>query len=361
MAALLEYKCPHCGAYVEFDSGTQQLKCPYCDSVFDVEALSAHDEALQNTKPDEMNWELPEEEWTQTEMQGMRLYRCNSCGGEIVVDATTVATTCPYCDNPVVMVGNLARELKPDYIVPFQLDKEAAKAALRKHFQGKKLLPKVFASENHLDEIKGLYVPFWLFGGQADADLTFNATNMRSWTEHDFHVTETTHYSVERGGTLDFENVPVDGASKMPDEMMEALEPFDFSKAVEFKTAYLSGYMADRYDVSADESIRRANQRIRETTVQAFSDEVRGYATAVPVSENVNIRNGKTKYTLYPIWLLNTNWRGKKYVFAMNGQTGKFVGDDLPTDNGLYWKYRLLYGLGIGAAIYGILWLTTMI
>ncbi len=361
MAALLDYKCPNCGARVEFDSGTQQMKCPYCDSVFDVEALSAHDEALSNTKPDDINWELPEEEWTQSDMEGMRVYRCNNCGGEIVTDKTTAATVCPYCDNPVVMVGNLAQDLKPDYIVPFQLDKEAAKAALRNHFKGKKLLPSVFASENHLDEIKGLYVPFWLFGGEAEADLTFNATMMHSWREGDDEVTETTHFAVERGGTMEFENVPVDGASKLPDDMMESLEPYDFSKAVEFKTAYLSGYMADRYDVDADSSIERANQRIKESTVQAFSDSVGTYATAVPVAQTVNVRNGKTKYALYPVWLLNTNWRGKKYVFAMNGQTGKFVGDELPTDKGKFLRYWLMYGALIGGAVYGAMWLSTLL
>ncbi|MBR1757239.1 MAG: hypothetical protein IJ744_00745 [Lachnospiraceae bacterium] len=360
MAALLDYKCPNCGARVEFDSASQRMKCPYCDSEFDVEALSAHDEALNNTEPDDINWQLPEEEWTQNEMEGMRLYRCNSCGGEIVVDATTAATVCPYCDNPVVMVGNLAQDLKPDYIVPFKLDKEAAKSALRNHFKGKKLLPKVFASENHLDEIKGLYVPFWLFGGEAEADLNFDATQVRSWRQGQYMVTETSHFAVERGGTMEFEHVPVDGASKLPDDMMESLEPYDFSQAVPFMTGYLSGYMADRYDVSAEESVARANERIKTSTVQAFSETVMNYATANPVSQRVQIKNGKTSYALYPVWLLNTTWRGKKYVFAMNGQTGKFVGDELPTDNGLYWKYRLLYGLGIGAALYGILWLTTL-
>ena len=360
MAALLDYKCPNCGARVEFDSATQQMKCPYCDSVFDVEALSAHDEALNNVAPDDMNWTLPEEEWTQNEMEGMRVYRCNSCGGEIVTEKTTSATVCPYCDNPVVMVGNLSQELKPDYIVPFKLDKEAAKDALRKHFKGKKLLPRVFASENHLDEIKGMYVPFWLFGGEAEADLRFDATQVRSWREGDDEVTETSHFSVERGGTMEFENVPVDGASKLPDDMMESLEPYDFSEAVEFKTAYLAGYMADRYDVGAEESIARANERIKESTVQAFTETVMNYTTAFPVAETVHVHNGRTKYALYPVWLLNTTWRGQKYTFAMNGQTGKFVGDDLPTDRGLFVRYWMMYAALFGGAAYGILRLMSL-
>ena len=57
MAAIKEYKCPCCGGAVEFDSKIQKIKCPYCDTEFDTEAFTAHEEEVQNAKPDEMDWE----------------------------------------------------------------------------------------------------------------------------------------------------------------------------------------------------------------------------------------------------------------------------------------------------------------
>ena len=101
----------------------------------------------------------------------MRSYVCKSCGGEIVGDATTAATACPFCGNPVVMMGQFVGALRPDYVIPFKLDKKAAKAALMKHYGSKRLLPKVFKDQNHIDEVKGVYVPFWLFDTDVDAQV----------------------------------------------------------------------------------------------------------------------------------------------------------------------------------------------
>ena len=142
--------------------------------------------------------------------------------------------------------------------------------------------------------------------------------------------------------------------------MMESIEPFDISQAVDFNTAYLAGYLANKYDVSAQQSQERANSRVRNTTEGAFASTVVGYTTAVPVNTNIQLRNGKAKYALYPVWLLNTTWKGKKYTFAMNGQTGKMAGD-LPMDKGAYKKW--LFGLTglIGAVCFGLSYLIWML
>ena len=91
----------------------------------------------------------------------------------------------------------------------------------------------------------------------------------------------------------------------------------------------------------------------------AFASTVQGYSTVIPESTSIRLQNGKAKYALYPVWLLNTTWNGQRYTFAMNGQTGKFIGD-LPLDKGAYKKW--LFGLTglIGAAVFAVsylLWL----
>jgi len=177
VAVIQEYKCPCCGGAIAFDSTIQKMKCPYCDTEFEMETLADYDKELKSEQPDDMNWEpVSGEEWQNGEMDGLRSYVCKSCGGEIVGDENTAATACPFCGNPVVMMGQLSGALKPDYIIPFKLDKKAAKEALRKHYEGKRLLPKVFKDENHIDEVKGVYVPFWLFDAEADANMRYKAT-----------------------------------------------------------------------------------------------------------------------------------------------------------------------------------------
>ena len=353
MAELLQYKCPCCGGKIEFDSSIQKMKCPYCDTEFEMETLRQYDEVLNEEKqPDDMHWDTrPGSRWQEGEEADMRIYACRSCGGQIVTEATTAATHCPFCGNPVVMINQLSGDLRPDYVIPFRLDREAAKAAMTKHLSGKRLLPKLFKSQNHIDEIKGIYVPFWLFDAEADADIDYRATRVRTWSDRDYDYTETSHYALSRAGSLGFERVPVDGSSKMPNDLMESIEPFDFSGAVDFQTAYLSGYLADRYDEDAAQSIDRANERIKRSTEQAFRSTVRGYNTVTVTNSSVRLTNGEAKYALYPVWLLNTTWRGEKYIFAMNGQTGKFVGN-LPVDRGAWWRWFGLFTALFGAAIY---------
>lgn len=345
MAVMQEYKCPCCGGAIAFDSTSQKMACPYCGSEFEMETLKVYDESL-NMQQDEMKWDTQAgSQWDEGETAGLGTYVCKSCGGEIVGDETTAATSCPYCGNPVVFMGQFAGDLKPDYVIPFKLDKKAAKEALLNHYKGKILLPKAFKDQNHIDEIKGVYVPFWLFDADANANICYKATRQNCWSDSEYNYTETSYFSVIRAGNIGFERVPVDGSSKMPDDLMESIEPYNFNEATDFQTAYLAGYLADKYDVNAEQSIDRANERIKRSVEESFQKTVKGFTSVVPESSYVGLSNGQAKYALYPVWLLNTSWQGKNYLFAMNGQTGKFVGD-LPMDKGLFRKW---FGLVTGA------------
>ena len=339
METLLEYKCPSCGGAIQFDSETQNMKCPYCDTEFEVEALKQMDAAIQAEPQEDLTWDTaPQSDWQAGEEETLEEYVCQSCGGQIVTEHTTAATSCPYCGNPVVLGQRLAGSLKPDCIIPFQLDQEAAEEALKKHFTGKPLLPKTFKNESHIHQIKGVYVPFWLYDADADAAIRYRATRVRMWSDSNYNYTATSYYSVHREGNLSFSGVPVDGSAKMDNTLMESLEPYDLSKAVGFQTAYLAGYLADKYDVNAKESEPRANDRIRTSVEQVFRDTVVGYNSVIAHSSAIRLSNGKVRYALYPVWLLSTQYRGQNYLFAMNGQTGKLVGD-LPTDWGAFWKW----------------------
>lgn len=355
MNTLQEYKCPCCGGAIAFDSKLQKMKCPYCETEYDMETLAGYDADLQGDKGDEMAWETTAgNEWQDGDTDGLRSYVCKSCGGEIVGDETTAATSCPFCGNPVVMMGQFSGSLRPDYVIPFKIDKNTAKAALQEHYCKKRLLPKVFKDQNHIDEIKGVYVPFWLFDTDVDARVRYRATKVRVWSDSNYNYTETQHFSVHRGGSIGFEGVPVDGSSKMDDTLMESIEPFDQRDAVDFQTAYLAGYLADKYDVDAEQSIERANARVKSSTESAFASTLKGYTSVKPESSSINLHGGKASYALYPVWLLTTTWNKNKYIFAMNGQTGKFVGD-LPLDKGAATKWTLGLTALFSVITYGVI------
>lgn len=345
LAVLNEYKCPNCAASVEFDSTSQTVKCPYCDSEFDIEAIEKANSIGQPDK-DETNWSGAQSNWSENEETEIFVYCCNSCGGEIVADKTAAATMCPFCGNSVTVKERLSGDLKPDLIIPFKLDKNAAKEGYKKHISGKKLLPKLFKEENHIDEIKGIYVPYWLFDCEAYGSAVFGGLKTRVWSDGKFRYTKTLHYELHRSAKASFKAIPVDGSSKMPDELMESVEPFNIEEAKEFSSAYLAGFFADRYDVDREKTVVRANERVKSSLVSEMKKTTDGCSAVTEKRSSINVDNGLVRYALYPVWLLNTTYNGEKYVFAMNGQTGKTVGD-LPLDKRAFWKWVGILGSGL--------------
>ena len=350
--ALQEFKCPNCGGALQYSPGVNELACPYCDSIVDIEALKDMDEELSRKQGSEaINWGYEGGEWGEGEQPGMAVYSCKSCGGEIFGDETLGATKCPFCDNSVVMTSKFSGALRPDMMIPFKYGREAALESMQKHYMGKALLPKVFKDKNHLEEIKGVYIPFWLFDADMEAHMEYSATKNRFWSDSRYNYHETSYYRVIRDGGINFSKVPVDGSAAMDDALMESIEPFSHDGAVDFNTAYLAGYYANKYDVGSEEGSVRANERIRNSTVSAFADTVSGYSSVSQTGENIRLINGGVRYALLPVWLLSTKWQDRSFVFAMNGQTGKFVGD-LPLDKAAYGMWLLkIFGVVAAAAL----------
>ena len=336
----LSYKCPNCNATLEFHATKGNMRCEYCESEFDIETLKEYDDIL---KQEEQDKETDEPVWSTDgnadwEDDGKAVYACRSCGAELVADENTAATVCPFCGNATVLTGRLSGILKPDLVIPFKIEREQAVEALKKFCKRKPLLPKFFLKDHRIESLTGIYVPFWLFDADTDADISYNATRVRSWRQGDYQITETSHFLVRRGGGIGFDRVPVDGSQKMDDTYMEAIEPYDYSEAVDFATAYLSGYLADKYDVDSTAASPRANERIRESTEQTFRNTVVGYTSVTPRHTSIRLHDNHVRYALMPVWMLNTLYRGKTYTFAMNGQTGKFVGE-LPVDRLKFWLW----------------------
>ena len=339
------YQCPACMGPLHFVGSSGRLECDYCGASFDVakiEALYAQKEqkaaeaAQRETAgqapsagaADGSDWDASglSEDWG-ADAAGMKAYSCPSCGAELLCDVTTAATSCPYCGNPSVIPGQFTGILKPDFVLPFKLNKEDAIKALKRHYRKKPLLPSTFSKANHLEEIKGVYVPFWMYDGEASGSARFHATQVHTYTSGDYEITETSHYDVSRAGSIGFEKIPVDASSKMPDDYMDSIEPYDYAELKPFSTAYLPGFLADKYDVSVEDSRERADKRCTGSLVSALERTVSGYTTCIETSRDIRLKRGKVHYALLPVWILNTRWEGKDFLFAMNGQTGKLVGN----------------------------------
>jgi len=131
---------------------------------------------------------------------------------------------------------------------------------------------------------------------------------------------------------------------------MDAIEPFNYGDIKPFSSAYLPGFLADKYDVDAATSCKRADARITESAKDTLANTVKGYATVKAEHTYIDIRAGDVKYALLPVWTLSTKWNGKSFLFAMNGQTGRLIGD-LPVDMGRFWSWFARISLPLMAVL----------
>ncbi|MDO5399808.1 MAG: hypothetical protein Q4F17_02345 [Eubacteriales bacterium] len=327
MDTVLEFKCPCCNAGLTFSEGTQQMKCDYCDNTFDLETLREYADSEGRAPSEEVSWEESQSQsWNQEEQAALRSFQCPACGGEILADEVTAASFCPYCDNPTILPSRLSGSLRPDGVIPFQTGKEDAKAAFLKLCRGKPLLPREFTREQRLDRITGVYVPFWLYDCDGDYEGSYHATRIHRWADSRYNYTKTDHFLLRRGAEAGFAGIPMDGSTKADDVFMESIEPYDYTQLQDFEMAYLSGYLADKYDVPSENGEERIRQRVDNTLRDQLQASLIGYTTVLPTSRQLHVRNSRARYVLLPIWVLNTNYRGKLYTFVMNGQTGKMTG-----------------------------------
>ena len=323
---VLEYKCPCCDAPLKFDQDQQKMSCDSCGNTFETEAVQEYN--LSDTTDDNsVQWEsATATEWTQEEQIHLQAFTCPSCAGELISDENTAATFCPYCDNPAILPGRVSGGLKPDAVIPFKTSKEDAVSAFAALCKGKPLLPKDFASAQRMEHITGIYVPFWLYSCSSDQNGKYRATRVHHWSDSQYRYTRTEHYLLRRAAKADFDLIPMDGSKKMDDSIMESIEPFDYDQLIDFDTAYLSGFLADKYDVPSSDGEERIRQRVGTTMDQMIRSSCIGYTTVVPAQRQLQIRHSKAKYVLLPVWLLSSQYKGKVYTFAMNGQSGKMTG-----------------------------------
>ena len=321
----LAYKCPNCSADLKFDAATQSFSCEFCSSSFtkaEMDEIAKQQEALASA-------ERPEEEVKTDEefAEHTSVYSCDSCGATIMADDNTAATFCYYCHNPVILRGRVSGEYRPSYVLPFQIDRDQAVGHFKEWCRKHKFLPGDFLSASQQEKITGLYVPFWVTDCNLNAEMDALGKKVRSWTSGSYHYTETREFALTRKAKVVLRGLPADGASHIDDDLMEAVEPFDYQQVVPFAMQYLSGFLAERYDMNMAAMFPRIQKRAVQASDTLLRSSMKGYTSVSVTRSDIKVMSTNWDYMLLPVWFMTYKYRGKVYEFALNGQTAKFVGE----------------------------------
>lgn len=253
-------------------------------------------------------------------------YICHNCGAELITSPEVTATACSYCDAPMVLGDRLSGSMAPALVVPFSISKRQAEEAFRKWCKKGKLTPNEFQQASRMKSLTGMYVPFWLYDANGRGEGHFHATKTHSYRSGDYQITETKHYNVYRKVSLNYDKIPVDASKKMPDKMMDDLEPFDYKDLTNFAPGYLSGYISEKYDFTDMQLFPRLQERTNSYTQNYLMSTIKGYSSVTATGSHYETRKRNSYYTLLPVWMFAHQYKGKEYIYAMNGQTGVVIG-----------------------------------
>ena len=338
----LDSKCPACGGKVVFEPSIGKWKCEYCKSEFDLETLQKHENNISSKKNNEEVKEDTYNEYVE--------YHCKDCGAKIVADENTASTFCVYCGNTAVLKSKLSGKFAPSRIIPFKKTKEEAIEAFKSLYKGRPLMPKFFNDPKNIEKVSGVYIPFWLFSFKNNINYEGNAQKVTSWRVGDTVYTKTDSYKVARNATMTFTGVPVDGSTRFDDDIMNTIEPFDYKEMVKYNHAYLSGFLAEKYDVESEVSKEDAVKRVHSSEDRIINESLLGYTSKTKTLCEYKDDNTKTEYVLLPVWMVNVKYSNKYYTFAMNAQTGEFVGN-IPVDKKKAVIIFTLVFLGVAALV----------
>ncbi len=341
------YKCPSCGAAMEFDSESQKMKCPQCGNQVDVSSFGEmhgdeQGEAWDNGGAEgergqtyDENSEFAGQDFGSEQFEGdgfdgtmnMKVYHCQSCGAELMSDEYTSAVICSFCGNPSLVEDRLTGAYKPKKIIPFKINREQAKDIYRKWVRRGKLTPSTLKSQSTIEKISGLYVPFWLYDYRAESQMVASAEKIRTRRSGDTEYTYHDHFHVYRDVEADFQRIPADASEKMEDGAMDKMEPYLYNELEPFAPAYLQGYLSERYNLTHQEMEPRVNRRVDKYITEMTRDTIVGYSTVSVRSNRIRRSNYNVQYVLLPVWVLNCRYQNKDFQFMLNGQTGKIVAD----------------------------------
>ena len=379
MSQIAEQKCPACGAPLRFDPASGMRVCDYCGTKTalpkevkkktgkemkkpgkEKETAQTHtaaghtgQEAAKTDSDDIEGFDFNSLNDLVTDPNAMDLpiYNCVSCGAEVIAPAEQMALTCPYCGNNIVLTKKVSGKLRPDGVIPFKIQAKDLPAAVNHFYRDKKLLPRHFFSESRMEKVTGVYVPFWVFSGDVKGTLTYKAQRSSSSRNGDYIITQTNYYQLVREAAMAFDKLPVDASGKVEDRLMDSLEPFDTDETKPFDMRYLAGFTADRFDQKKDDISERASRRMRNSYYSiADTQTAAGYVAASRTGGRLNM-NIDAKYILFPVYMFDISYQGTNYHFAVNGQTGKVVGD-IPTDAGVSSLYFLKRFAIVGGGLF---------
>lgn len=313
-------KCSGCGANMQFDPATQSLHCPHCGNVtkFEANTLAQENDIVKGFSEDV--------KWSNNEASA---FKCPNCGASVVLSAGETANECPFCGTPHVQKTNELLGLKPNAVLPFTFDAQQALKYSKDWAKKKFFAPNAFKKNLRAENLKGVYAPSFTFDSYTSSSYVGRIGKTYTRTVGSGKNRRTQTYTVWRdiaGNHFDnFDDVLISSGSKIDQQKLNKLAPFNTNASKVYDEKFLLGFMAYHYDYQLNDCWSSAkgliDKAIERSILSKYSYDKVAYLNVSTVHQNVTY-----KYVMLPVYVGNFKYAKKPYNFFVNGTTGKVWG-----------------------------------
>ena len=306
--------CKNCSHALVFDPVSQMMFCSSCGSEFKPEEVESEAKPYrQDLNPESASGVYNSNE---EEFMDCYVYSCSECGGEIIINGTEASTTCVFCGNPNVVFSRIAKQKKPEFIMPFRITRSEAVMRARDTIKKGTFVPRAIKNFS-IDCCRGIYLPYWIVNATYYDTMIFEGTV----TEDKKNVKR----YFGRTGNLKFKDLPVDAARAISDDSSSKLEPFDLSHLKAFDEDYLAGFYSNISDVTYSDVRKAALERGKEFFIEASERDIDAFDIK-PVESYPSVKvDTDMKYAMLPAWFITFRYKDKPHTILVNGDTGKVV------------------------------------
>ena len=322
-------QCSSCGGNTLFEPATGTLKCPFCGSEKEIEVTRVntieHD-FLQALEKEDHSWD-----------DEKRVFKCENCGAETLLDKNKVADFCSFCGSSHISTSEHHAGIKPALVVPFQISRDEAVEKFKVWMKKRYFAPSKLIKSYKLDKLAGAYIPYWTFDSNTDSSFIVNIGTyyyvMETHTVFEDgkpkQVTKQVRkirWHTESGRYSEFfDDVLVKASRNVASGLIDKIEPFHLNALLDYKMDYLSGFLAERYSIPLKEGWSDARGIIDMGITNGIRRQVHGDVVEI-MSVSTDYDDITYKHILLPIWISSFQFNSKIYRFLVNGQTGKVSG-----------------------------------
>ncbi len=335
--------CANCGGTIKWNIAKQRLECASCRTPYQAETTV--DKVEEHEFADYTRREGERVSFPET-----TIIACEGCGAQIAVDAHTTATVCPMCGSTQLLEARQEAGVPPDGVVPFRIDRETAQQNFSKWVKSRWFAPNRLKQAYQAGKLQGMYLPFWTFDAEVTSRYWGSGGTQHHVRDRDGKTRTEVRWrpvSGQVGGSYD--DLQVCAAQNSASQVVEKVLPYNtVENTTPFSPSYLSGFLAERYAIPATQAVDSAQAQIQADQESRAEGEIlsRGYSLARVDRVEVCYHRLTYKHVLLPAWTSAFSYKGKRYMYIINGESGK-VGGQRP-----YSVPKILAAVGVAAAAF---------